>query len=345
MKNILVIIGTRPEAIKLFPVILSLKAVNCNVQVCLSGQHVGSALSILSTFSITVDYQIEQTERDRTLSDLSSKIFNDLPYIFELAKPDLVIVQGDTTTALIAALCAFYCHIQVAHVEAGLRTDNKFDPYPEEVNRRMISEIASIHFAPTETAFEALRDKGDSYLTGNTGIDAVRLIKSSITPLVDDNDVVIITIHRRENWENLERICCSLDDLSRFYPAITFKFITHPNPELCNRIESCLALSSPIKLIPAMDYINFISMLSASKYVITDSGGVQEESAFLGKFAFVMRETTERFESIRNNLSMLVTPDNLIEIVATTNVNIQSSLIYGNGYAADTIAEVLSNEN
>jgi UDP-N-acetylglucosamine 2-epimerase (non-hydrolysing) len=340
MKTIFIIIGTRPEAIKLFPVILSLKEKGCKVLVCLSGQHTTPVIPILSTFGITIDYQIDPIEVDRTLSDLSSKIFSDLPPMLEDAKPDTVVVQGDTTTAATASLCAFYCGIQVAHVEAGLRTDNKFDPYPEEVNRRVISEIASIHFAPTETAYWAVRGKGDVYLSGNTGIDALRLVSRDTKPIMD-TDLVLITMHRRENWDHFEKICSALDNLARFYPGISFWFIMHPNPELHRKVRFYLE-SSPIKLVPPVDYIDFVSMLNSSKYIITDSGGLQEEAAFLGKFAFVMRDTTERMESVQNRLSILVTPDNLIEIVSTTDTNIQPSLIYGSGYASDIVAGALS---
>ena len=314
-KKISVIFGTRPEAIKLCPVVLALKADSAfDCRVCVTGQHKEMLQQVLDVFGVTPDVDLALMRPNQTLGGLTSRAIASIDEYLAQENPDIVMVQGDTTTVLAGALAAFYHHIPVAHVEAGLRTGNMESPWPEEANRVLTTRLAKWHFCPTENNKNNLLKEGvnpaDIYVTGNTVIDALLLAKEKVEEEVEKRGgggqlrkSVLITGHRRENFgEGFEHICNAIKKLATEFPEVDFIYPVHLNPnvrEPVNRILNIQTSKHPnIHLIEPQSYLPFVKLMSESYLILTDSGGVQEEAPSLGKPVLVMRDTTERPEAV-----------------------------------------------
>lgn len=371
MTKVAVIFGTRPEAIKLCPVVLAMKADSrFDCKVCVTGQHREMLQQVLDIFGVIPDTDLALMRPNQTLGGLTSRAIAAIDEYLAAEKPDVVMVQGDTTTVLAGALAAFYHHIPVAHVEAGLRTWNLASPWPEEANRVLTTRLAQWHFCPTENNKANLLREGvnekNIYVTGNTVIDALQLalkkVKESrvfkIEGLPDDlfassDRMVLITGHRRENFgEGFEHICMAIRMLADRFPDVHFVYPVHLNPNVREPVSRILgsARGSNIHLIQPQSYLPFVALMNRAYLILTDSGGVQEEAPSLGKPVLVMRDTTERPEAVTagtvriigtsrlaivKNVSALLT--NVIEYgKMSTAVN-----PYGDGRAVERILDVL----
>lgn len=315
MRRILLIFGTRPEAIKLCPVVRSLRQfpARFHVKVCVTAQHREMLDQVLAAFEVKPEYDLDLMLPGQTLFQSTSRILAGLEPVLEKERPSLVMVQGDTTTTLCGALAAFYRHVPVAHVEAGLRTGDLQQPFPEEMNRVVASRLSSLHFAPTEQAAANLRREGvpseSIHVTGNTGIDAVLYIRDALEagwiPGRDWSEcdaskrLIVVTAHRRESFGGgFERICQALariadrGDVQIVYPV-------HPNPNVQDPVQRHLAKHPHIRLIEPLGYIPFVDLMRRAHLLITDSGGIQEEGPSLGKPIIVLREKTERPEAVQ----------------------------------------------
>lgn len=318
MKRISLIFGTRPEAIKLCPLVLELKKhPEFEPHVCVTGQHRQMLDQVLDVFEVTPDVDLNLMQPDQTLARLTARAVTAIDSYLAEYKPDIVIVQGDTTTSFCAALVAFYKRIPIGHVEAGLRTWNKFSPFPEEINRVMTSRIADLHFAPTVWSKDNLLKEGVPedriFVTGNTVIDAlhtalekIRKNTLSISGLPrhllngdSQRPLVLITGHRRENFgEGFANICCAISELSERFPDVAFVYPVHLNPNVRKPVFDMLSGRDNVHLIEPLGYLPFVALMNRSTLVLTDSGGVQEEAPGLGKPVLVMRDTTERPEAV-----------------------------------------------
>ena len=318
--RISIIFGTRPELIKLFPVIKSFKArTDCEIDVCFTGQHKEMVLQLLDFFQLSIDYNLELMEANQTLSGLTSKAISALDAYYLEKKPDIVFVQGDTTTALCAAQVAFYHKIKVAHVEAGLRTNDIYSPFPEEFNRLTISTISNFHFAPTRSAAINLANEGypETHIitTGNTVIDTLfftldklkaspELVNGSVLP---EKPFILITGHRRENHgKGIISICRAIKELAIKYTSLSFVYPVHLNPNIKVPVSELLGDIENVQLLEPLNYVEFVYMMANCKLIVTDSGGVQEEAPSLGKPIIVTRESTERPEAIDAGVAVLV---------------------------------------
>jgi len=333
MKKIMLVFGTRPEAIKLAPLVLALKALPDQVKcrVCVTGQHRQMLDQVLELFGIVPDIDLHLMQPNQTLSTLTSTAITRLDECFTAEKPDIVVVQGDTTTVLAAALTAFYHKIPVAHVEAGLRTWNMESPWPEEANRVLTTRLARWHFCPTETSRKNLLDEGvpgeHIFVTGNTVIDAlhwsIEKMKNTVVPeitglpgngldFLGDRRMVLITGHRRENFgSGFEHICNAIVELGRNFPETVFIYPVHLNPNVRGPVEKIIAKAKEnnIYLIEPQSYFPFVALMRRACFILTDSGGVQEEAPSLGKPVLVMRDTTERPEAVEAGTVKLVGSD------------------------------------
>lgn len=325
-KKISVVFGTRPEAIKLAPVILALKGdPQFNCRVCVTAQHREMLDQVLQTFEIVPDVDLNLMQPNQTLAGLTARAIESLDLYFSAEKPDMVMVQGDTTTVFCAALSAFYHHITIAHLEAGLRTHNLNSPWPEESNRVLTSHLADLHFAPTPTSRENLLKEGiraeQIHVTGNTIIDALFIALKKIKAVPPDipelsNEImapnsnkplVLITGHRRENFgDGFKNICEAIAQLAVRFPHIDFVYPVHLNPNVQKPVYDLLAGHPNIHLISPLDYLPFVALMNRATLILTDSGGVQEEAPSLGKPVLVMRETTERPEAVEMGTVKLV---------------------------------------
>ena len=359
-KEISVVIGTRPEAIKLAPLIIELKKSQILMtRVILTGQHKDMVTQVMDLFEIKEDINFEIMNDKQTLEDITSKVLNKLNNEFLNFRPDLLIVQGDTTTSFASALAAFYKNIPIAHVEAGLRTNNLLNPFPEEVNRRLISQMASLHFAPTNSSAENLQKSnvlGSIHLTGNTVIDALYLAKKkkpniNLTKLgLKKNNFILITIHRRENWgEKLESIILAIKTLLEIKPDLKIILPMHKNEVLRKTIKKILEQNPRAILIEPLNYVDLIYIIENCYLLITDSGGLQEEAPSLGKPVLVVRETTERQEAINARTAILVGTKkenivkNVIELIENKdkyNLMAKSINPYGDGKSSKRIVEI-----
>ena len=361
MINVMVIFGTRPEAIKVVPVIKELEArEETNPIVCITAQHREMLDQILQEFDIKADYDLNIMKQGQTLAEITTRALVGLEKIIKEVKPDIVLVHGDTTTTFAGALAAFYNGTTIGHLEAGLRTYNKYSPYPEEMNRQMVSTLADIHFAPTNKSKQNLireSKENNIYVTGNTAIDALELtIKEDYkNPEIGEFDekerIILLTSHRRENigtpMENIfkavKRIADEYEDIRIIYPV-------HKNPkvrEIANRI---LSNDPKIKLIEPLDVIDFHNLMNKSYLILTDSGGIQEEAPSLGKPVLVLRDTTERPEGIRAGTLKLVGTDEeeiykqtktLLEDKNEYNKMAKASNPYGDGFASKRIVDAI----
>lgn len=370
MKKIVVIFGTRPEAIKLCPVVLALKADPAfDCKVCVTGQHREMLQQVLDVFGVVPDKDLALMRPNQTLGGLTSRAIAAIDEYLSEEKPDVVMVQGDTTTVLCGALAAFYHHIPVAHVEAGLRTWNLESPWPEEANRVLTTRLAKWHFCPTGNNKANLLKEGvpetDIFVTGNTVIDALLMAKEKVNaapPSIDDlpNDLmasdkrmVLITGHRRENFgEGFENICTAIRNLAERFPETHFVYPVHLNPnvrEPVGRILGCHC-GKNVHLIEPQSYLPFVALMNRAYLILTDSGGVQEEAPSLGKPVLVMRDTTERPEAVYAGTVKIVgtSKGSIEENVALLLTNAQtydamSSAVnpYGDGNAVGRIVSVL----
>ena len=352
-QKLLFCIGTRPEAIKLAPLILEARARKQKTVVLVTGQHREMLVPFLKFFGLVPDHNLDVLKPNQSLAELSSTILSRMHPILSEEKPDLIFVQGDTTTAVMSALAGFYLKIPVVHVEAGLRTFDRYSPFPEEMNRKLIGSLAEWHFAPTEQSKQNLVKEGLTdriYVTGNTGVDALRLTTEKIKVDPSTEKMILVTCHRRENHgKPLETICEAILEIVNQHEDVRVVFPVHLNPNVQQIVHG--KLSHPrITLCEPLGYEEFARLMKQSYLLLTDSGGIQEEAPYLKKPIFVMRESTERPEGVEAGVSMLVGSDRE-KIV--TNVSraldepefyalFQKSVNpYGDGFASQKILDYL----
>jgi UDP-N-acetylglucosamine 2-epimerase (non-hydrolysing) len=326
-KRISFIFGTRPEAIKLCPVILAMKDhSDFEPHVCVTGQHREMLDQVLDVFGVVPDVDLDLMLPNQTLSELTARSISAIDAYLTEHKPEMVLVQGDTTTVFCAALCAFYQKIPVGHVEAGLRTWNKYSPFPEEINRVLATRLADLHFTPTNTSRDNLLREGVApdriKVTGNTVIDALYLALERVKAnppsipglppemMTNDRPLVLITGHRRESFgEGFRNICLAIVELAQRFPSAEFVYPVHLNPNVREPVFSLLGNMPNIHLIDPLGYLSFVALMNRAKIILTDSGGVQEEAPSLGKPVLVMRDTTERPEAVAMGTVKLVGTD------------------------------------
>lgn len=320
MNSICITLGTRPEAIKLAPVIRAFReAGDFTTRVILTGQHKEMVEQVMNLFDLQADEDLEIMQPRQSLTDITCRSLRGLETVFDRLQPRLVIVQGDTTTAFAAALAAFYRQIPIAHVEAGLRTDNIYNPYPEEANRRLISQLTRLHFAPTTLAVENLKKSGvtgEIFHTGNTVIDALLTVARSKPDCdiegLDWNRyrVILATVHRRENWgEPLQDIIKGFSLVLEKYPDTALLLPLHRNPTVREPIQAALGDHPRVFLTEPLDYTRLVGAIDRCYLLLTDSGGLQEEAPSLGKPVLVLRETTERPEAVSAGTAKLIGTD------------------------------------
>lgn len=360
-KRIAVFLGTRPEAIKLAPVIMALKQRNADVTVCSTGQHRQMLDAALGSFQLKPDRDLQVMTEKQNLTDLLGKLLLAIrPVLHEIA-PDVIVVQGDTATVMAASLAGFLENIQVAHVEAGLRTGDRRLPFPEEINRRVTGLVADYHFVPTRRARQALLDEGTApsslYLTGNTVVDALywmrdRMPSNTLPDLAElPGRCVLVTAHRRESFgQPFRELCLALRDLAEKFSDIALIFPVHLNPNVRQPVHEILADHPRIRLIEPVDYPAMVRLMLQAHLILTDSGGIQEEAPALGKPVLVLREKTERPEAVAAGAVMLVgtqrerivrQASRLLEDEQAYAKMARVTQVYGDGQAADRIADVL----
>ena len=369
--RILVVFGTRPEAIKLFPVIHALKDdPRFECVVCVSAQHRQMLDQVLEIAGIVPDHDLDVMQPDQTLDALTASLLTGLGKVMDQVKPDRVIVQGDTATAMTGALAAYYRKLPIDHVEAGLRSNNVYHPWPEEVNRKIIGAMASLHFAPTATSAAALINENVDptrvHVTGNTVIDALHWVSAKIEAepalasglaeleaMFADKRIIGVTSHRRENFgEGMEQIAQAIREIAA-RPDTAVIFPVHLNPNVRKVMNERLSGLSNVALIEPLDYPHFARLLNIAEIMLTDSGGVQEEAPALGKPVLVMRETTERPEGVEAGTARLVGTDalrivteisTLLDDTAAYEAMARAHNPFGDGHSARRIVELLAHE-
>lgn len=371
MRKVMIVFGTRPEGIKMAPVIKELKRFpeKFEVKVCSTGQHREMLDQVLDFFGIVCDYNLDVMSPNQSLSDVTCKILKGIDEIFTVWHPDMVLVQGDTTTVMAASLAAFYHKIEVGHVEAGLRTGNIYSPWPEEMNRLLTTRLSMIHFAPTAGARDNLLREGIEetaiHITGNTVIDALfdaekildadlkqtASLKKKFSFLSDDKRLILVTGHRRENFgDGFQQICHAIakiavrEDVQIVYPV-------HMNPNVRMPIHDILGQCANVNLIEPQDYPSFLYLMRKSYLILTDSGGVQEEAPSLGKPVVLMRDTTERPEAVKAG-TVILTGADCAKIVSVVTCLLDDKSFYekmakannpyGDGKASWRIRQILS---
>lgn len=361
MKKIMTVFGTRPEAIKMCPLVKELKKEkDIETIVCVTGQHRQMLDMVLDAFEVEPDYDLSVMKDKQTLYDVTCGVMFKIKDVLEKAKPDIVLVHGDTTTTFATALSCFYQQIPVGHVEAGLRTNDIYSPFPEEYNRQATGIIAKYHFAPTETAKQNLlkegKNKDNIYVTGNTGIDALKTTvrEDYCHELLDwakDSRLIMLTAHRRENLgEHLYSMFRAILRIVNEFPDVKVIYPVHLNPVVQQTAKEVFGDNERIKLIAPMEVIDFHNFMAKSHMILTDSGGIQEEAPSLGKPVLVMRDTTERPEGIAAGTLRLVGTDEdtiythfkklLIDKVEYEKMS-NASNPYGDGHASRRIVEIL----
>ena len=374
-KKIIIVFGTRPEAIKMSPLIHALKLEPdlFDIKVCVTSQHRQMLDQVLNIFNIKPDFDLNLMKQNQNLSNLTSLILSEIKKVFDTYLPDLVLVHGDTTTTLATSIAAFYAEIPVGHVEAGLRTFNLKSPFPEEFNRQITSKISKWHFAPTNLSQKNLISEGiDKSLvtvTGNTVVDALYWVlnkiekskerKKALENFFNKNlsfdwireNFILVTAHRRENFgKGLEQICLALKELALKYPKVNFIYPVHLNPNVSKPVYDCLKGVVNICLIKPLEYEPFIYLLNKCYFVLTDSGGIQEEAPSLGKPVLLMRDTTERPEAIdagtvevvgSNKKQIINGVSRLLDNKKHYNNMSRAHNPYGDGLACNRIVEVL----
>lgn len=362
MKKVMVIFGTRPEAIKMCPLIKELKKrPGIRSVVCVTGQHRQMLDSVLRTFDITADYDLSVMQENQTLFDITTLILNRIKSVLEREKPDIALVHGDTTTTFAAALACFYLRIPVGHVEAGLRTYNMLFPYPEEFNRQAVGALADLHFAPTQQARENLMKEGKDprkiFVTGNTAIDALR---TTVTQRYNHpqlewskgSRLILLTAHRRENLgEPMRQMFRAILRIVNENPDIKVIYPLHMNPAVRETAREIFGNHERIRLTEPLDVLDFHNFMANSHLILTDSGGIQEEAPSLGKPVLVMRDTTERPEGVEaGTLRLVGTNEETIyrEITRLLDAREYAKMSravnpYGDGRASERIADILEN--
>lgn len=370
MKKILFIFGTRPEAIKMAPLILKFKQFTAEfkVTICITAQHREMLDQVLQFFKIQSNYDLNVMKPNQSLFMLTATILTELESVLNKTDPDIIFVQGDTTSAFVGALAGFYKKIKVAHLEAGLRSNNKFSPFPEEINRILAGHIADYHFAPTIAAQHHLLSENiqnNIFVVGNTVIDALLIAKTIIqeqnqnsyydkfTDIDFSKKIILVTGHRRESFgQPFEHICIALKEIALERPDIQIVYPVHLNPNVKNIVHQILGNISNIKLINPIDYPDMVWLMQKSQIILTDSGGVQEEAPSLGKPVLVMRDVTERQEGIDAGTAKLVGTDKeVIKSSVFTLLDNQeaydkmASAInpYGDGDTSTKIMDIISN--
>lgn len=363
MKKVMLVFGTRPEAIKMCPLVKELQTrKNIKTVVCVTGQHREMLTQVLDCFQVVPDYNLDIMQDRQTLFDVTTNIISKIKPVLENEKPDLVLVHGDTSTTFVTALCAFYMQIPVGHVEAGLRTYNIYSPFPEEFNRQATGIIAKYHFAPTQMAKENLLKEGknekDIYVTGNTAIDALKTTvradyQNEIFDWVGDNRLVLLTAHRRENLGNpLENMFTAIKKVVDEYEDVKVIYPIHKNPVVRETANKIFGNDDKVKLIEPLEVLDFHNFLAKSYLILTDSGGIQEEAPSLGKPVLVMRDTTERPEGIKAGTLKLVGTDtdviyNNMKLLLDNKDEYEkmskASNPYGDGTASKQIADIIEN--
>lgn len=362
--DVMVVFGTRPEAIKLAPVVRALRA-RRSVHVCVTGQHRTMLDQVLSVFQLQPDSDLAVMKPNQDLFDVTANVVHALRPVLAEVRPRLVVVQGDTTTTFAASLAAFYVGAAVAHVEAGLRTYDKHRPFPEEINRRLTSVLADLHFAPTHWAAGNLRREGVAeeriFVTGNTGIDALLWVagelaagrmQPSLPAAVEEVTqrwrTVLVTGHRRESFgAGFERICRALREIVEREPDVAVVYPVHLNPNVREPVFRLLGRHPRLVLLEPLQYVSFVALMQRAEMILTDSGGIQEEAPSLGKPVLVMRETTERPEGVAAGVAQLVGTDveRIVQSVSRLlhdrrayDAMVSSSNPYGDGLASERIA-------
>jgi UDP-N-acetylglucosamine 2-epimerase (non-hydrolysing) len=363
MKKVFLVFGTRPEAIKMYPVFKALSKENCiETKIIITSQHQEMLMQVINLFDLPVNYNLNVMEDRQTITRITVKVLEGLKEIFAKDRPDMVIVHGDTTTTFASSLAAFYEKIPVGHVEAGLRTYDKFSPFPEEMNRKLTDSLSDLYFAPTKRAKEALLKEGvreqSIFVTGNTVVDALQEIlkrnTSAKLPVEENEKFIIVTAHRRENWgEPMERICKAIDYISKKYKGtLKIIFSVHKNPAVRETVNKILGTNPNIKLIEPINYLDFVYLLSKSFFIMTDSGGIQEEAPSLKKPVLLLREVTERPEAIESGAVKVVgtSTENIIKNaeLLIENRNEYEKMItannpFGDGTAGERIANIVEN--
>jgi len=371
MVKIIAIFGTRPEAIKMAPLINSLKT-KFDIKVCVTAQHREMLDQVMDIFEIKPDYDLDIMGPDQDLFDITTKVLLGIKSILLIEKTNLVLVHGDTTTSMASSIAAFYLKIPVAHVEAGLRTHKITSPFPEEFNRQLTSKIANLHFAPTKIARQNLLDENISdsqiFITGNTVIDALfivlkkarlknfhnNLIKKMPFLKYKKNNlpkIILVTGHRRENFgSGFEGICKALNRIALDNPKVQIIYPVHLNPNVLDPVKRILSNVKNIHLIEPLDYLTFVKLMDLSYLILTDSGGIQEEAPSLGKPILLMRDLTERPESLESETVILVgsksekiifMTNKLLNDAETYSKMSKAQNPYGNGDASKIICEII----
>jgi UDP-N-acetylglucosamine 2-epimerase (non-hydrolysing) len=373
MKKVCIVFGTRPEAIKMAPLVHAFSKDNrFNLKVCVTAQHREMLDQVLELFKIKPDFDLNIMSQGQTLTDITAKILIGLKPIFEDFKPDIVLVHGDTATTLAASLAAYYEKISVGHIEAGLRTGDIYSPWPEEANRKLTSAITRYHFAPTDSSKENLtnEDIHEKYIlvTGNTVIDALFWVMDELNNnksianemalkfdfLESDKDLILVTGHRRESFGGgFERICSALKQIAITHPYTQILYPVHLNPNVQEPVNRLLNNLDNVFLIEPQSYLPFCYLMNRSKIILTDSGGIQEEAPSLGKPVLVMRETTERPEAVyagtvclvgTNTESIVNKVTDLLDDARQYDKMSKSHNPYGDGLSSKKIVEWLANK-
>jgi len=373
MNKVLTVFGTRPEGIKLAPLVKSIQEEETHLKslVCVTGQHREMMRQVLDVFGIEPDYNLDIMKKDQSLYDVTARAIEGLDAVLKKVRPDLVLVQGDTTTAFVAGLAAFYARIPLGHVEAGLRTGDKFNPFPEEMNRVLIGYLTDFHFAPTSKAKDNLLKEGvteeNIFVTGNTGIDALLMTLRSVQSeekksfytryffeqfgISFGKRSILVTMQRRESFgREMEDICQGIKEIAAKYPDLNTIFPVHPNPNVRRPVEAILTNLPNVSLIPPLDYPSLVFLMAHVDIILTDSGGIQEEAPSLGKPVLVMRKTTERPEGIAAGTARLVGTDKERIIEETTRLIDDGEAYdamaravnpYGDGMASERIVRII----
>ena len=371
MKNpIIIIVGTRPDAIKLIPLYKTLKKAQLPTILCATFQHDQLLQQVLDIFQISPDINLNIMKKNQNLFYITTTVLEQMKNVYKQTDPSLVIVQGDTTTAFSAALAAFYLQIPIGHVEAGLRTGNIYAPYPEEVNRIFITKIANYHFAPTSLNVANLLSEGikrkNIFCTGNTVVDALYWIRNkikkeliSIDPTLKEKitacklkkqKIVLLTAHRRESFNGkLLKILKAIKVFSKKHNDVVIFYPAHPNPNVLSAIKSSEVTKMPnIYVSKPITYKNLIYLMTASNWIVTDSGGIQEEAISLGKKVLVLRDFTERMEGVWENMATLtgsnetLIAEQMQKLYCSENYEEKKSSIYGDGNSCDRITSIIT---
>lgn len=373
VKKVLLVFGTRPEAIKMAPLALELKekTQDFDTRVCVTGQHRQMLDQVLELFHLTPDFDLNLMKAGQTLSDITSGVLKGLEGVFAEWTPDVVLVHGDTATTFAASLAAYYHKIKIGHVEAGLRTGNIYSPWPEEANRKLTGSLANYHFAPTQSSYNNLikenTDPATIVITGNTVIDALLKVKKKVETdqkiitqfeqqfsFIDKyKKLILVTGHRRENFgQGFLNICTALANIAKQYPDVQIVYPVHLNPNVQEPVNALLSGIENIHLIAPQDYLPFVYLMNRSYLILTDSGGIQEEAPSLGKPVLVMRDTTERPEAVDAGTVKLVGTDasvieksviDLLENTSLYKLMAEAHNPYGDGTSCQQIIDFLKN--